>query len=343
MEQDKQKAEKDGGTASTYYEAFAYPPEKQQAQLTDAFLDHMMPGSNWFNPSWSKRAPIQVSVSSGSTAADFQAKFTVNYDSDMQTDFDDLRFIDDDQTTNLPYYIESKTDGSSAVVWVKIKDPITATPQIVYMYYGNPSASSESNGDNTFLFFDDCNDGVWNNKWTADGASISESGGILDVAYGGNYAGGAISINTINGQPIIAEFRIRRVPSGDSVYFRFDSISTNDFVRDGDEYDNGYGYNGHQITKGGDNFGSGASDLSSGTTEWRTYRAILNNTSFTSSRGVDLNNLGETKNLTLNTSFNNYVYKARLNRKWNENIQMDWVQVRKYASPEPTVNIGAEE
>jgi len=43
MEQDKQKAEKDGGTASTYYEAFAYPPEKQQAQLTDATLDEKMP------------------------------------------------------------------------------------------------------------------------------------------------------------------------------------------------------------------------------------------------------------------------------------------------------------
>jgi len=47
MEQDKQKAEKDGGTASTYYEAFAYPPEKQQAQLTDATLDEKI--ENWEN------------------------------------------------------------------------------------------------------------------------------------------------------------------------------------------------------------------------------------------------------------------------------------------------------
>jgi len=52
MEQDKQKAEKDGGTASTYYEAFTYPPGKQQAQLTDAELDEAMPGYVSPPPPW---------------------------------------------------------------------------------------------------------------------------------------------------------------------------------------------------------------------------------------------------------------------------------------------------
>ena len=38
----------------------------------------------------------------------------------MQPDFDDLRFTDNDGVTLLNYWIESKIDGVSATVWVKV-------------------------------------------------------------------------------------------------------------------------------------------------------------------------------------------------------------------------------
>ena len=51
MEKDKEKAEKDGGSAARYYEAFAYRPEKEQVDFTgnpndddSDYLDTKMPG-----------------------------------------------------------------------------------------------------------------------------------------------------------------------------------------------------------------------------------------------------------------------------------------------------------
>ena len=127
--------------------------------------------SYWYNSSWSKRKPIIIS-NLGSTLTDYQVNFTVTYDSDMQVDFDDLRFTSSDGLTELNYWIESKTDSTTASVWVKI--PTLANgDNTIYMYYGNPSATSMSNGDNTFIFFDHfLGSQVDTNKWSFTKGSL---------------------------------------------------------------------------------------------------------------------------------------------------------------------------
>ncbi|MFW9879004.1 MAG: DUF2341 domain-containing protein, partial [Candidatus Thorarchaeota archaeon] len=52
----------------------------------------------------------------------------------------------------LDYWIESWDNTGSSIIWVKIPTLGTST---IYMYYGNPTATSLSNGTNTFIFFDD--------------------------------------------------------------------------------------------------------------------------------------------------------------------------------------------
>lgn len=96
-----------------------------------------------------------------------------------QLDFKDIRFAGDDLTL-LDYWIESKVDGSYADVWVEIKDDLSSGEVLIYIYYGNPGAVSESNGTNTFLFFDDFDD---LSKWTriATGGSSTCSGSVLTV------------------------------------------------------------------------------------------------------------------------------------------------------------------
>ncbi|RLC33933.1 hypothetical protein DRH14_04085, partial [Candidatus Shapirobacteria bacterium] len=67
-----------------------------------------------------------------------------------QADFDDLRFTNEEENQSLDYWIESKSDGEWAYVWVEIDSIDTNNGTQAYMYYGNPSANSMSNYDNTF-------------------------------------------------------------------------------------------------------------------------------------------------------------------------------------------------
>jgi hypothetical protein len=132
------------------------------------------------------RQPITVSNTSGAVLTNYQVKLTVNYvSSKMKADFSDLRFTRLDGVTLLPYYIESYTASTSAVVWVKV-DSIPTSGSQIFMYYGNASAVTASSGDNTFDFFDDFTGTTINTtKWvkTDSGGYISQNG-VLTISDG---------------------------------------------------------------------------------------------------------------------------------------------------------------
>jgi len=154
---------------------------------TTGLCSYGNPGStDWMDNSYLRRKVVTVSNSSGVALSNYQVKLTVAYDSDMQTDFDDLRFTSSDKKTLLNYWLESKTDSSSAVVWVKLPS-IPTTGTTIYMYYGNSKVSSGSNGDNTFILFDDFNGGSINTaKWTEVDSSgnVVQTGGTLRLNNG---------------------------------------------------------------------------------------------------------------------------------------------------------------
>jgi flagellin-like protein len=116
----------------------------------------------WYNPSWPKRKAVTIDNSlNPNDLTGYQVQVNVEYDSDMIADFSDLRFTDSDCQTLIPYWVESYVPSDSAVVWVKVPAIPASSTTTVYMYYGNPSATSESNPDDTFdLFVDFTRDGV---------------------------------------------------------------------------------------------------------------------------------------------------------------------------------------
>ncbi|MEI6462258.1 MAG: DUF2341 domain-containing protein [bacterium] len=64
----------------------------------------------------------------------------------------DLRFTDSDGTTQLNYWVERYTaSGQNAKVWVKVPSIGASTTKTIYVYYGNPTASSNSSVSNTFV------------------------------------------------------------------------------------------------------------------------------------------------------------------------------------------------
>jgi len=108
---------------------------------------------------WTRIAPIYINNTGGNALAYYQVNLTVLYDSDMNTNFSDLRVVRVVNETYefLPYWIENKSDGEWCLLWFNA----TYIPanswcnDTYYLLYGNASANSASDGDATFNRFDD--------------------------------------------------------------------------------------------------------------------------------------------------------------------------------------------
>jgi len=101
----------------------------------------------WWNFNWQYRIPI--TVTSQYDLYNYQLLIEVDTESlisdgKMNNDCSDIRFVDD-TGTELDYWIEPQTINTpNTRIWVKIPH-ITESGEItIYMYYGNPSASSLS-------------------------------------------------------------------------------------------------------------------------------------------------------------------------------------------------------
>ena len=153
-------------------------------------------GGNWTNPSWYNflwyyRVPITV-TNNGTAVSNYQLKMTVNYvtgdswkPTKMNSDFSDLIFIDSTGTNAIPYWVESYTASTSAVVWVKIPSiAATGTNTTIYMYYGNPAATTASSGSSTFAFFDDFDNGT--SQWTLNAGTGTTAGVDATTGYSGS-------------------------------------------------------------------------------------------------------------------------------------------------------------
>jgi len=142
----------------------------------------------WWNKYWRFRKPITLVEQSGSTLVDFQVKIEVPYDADMRADFSDLRFVDS-SGNNLSYWLERYSFSSLAVVWVKVPQIPALDTETIYMYYGNSTASSESNGDAVFDFFDDflgteldTEKWTWQTAWSEyDTTELQNGTGYVEV------------------------------------------------------------------------------------------------------------------------------------------------------------------
>lgn len=134
----------------------------------------------WYDSNWTKRKKITLTGGSSGAQTDYQVKLAVTYDSDMQSDFDDLRFTKADGETLLDSWLESKTDSVSAVVWVETNTPVDTVEADIYMYYGNSGAVSVWDIDATMLFGDDFpGPTIDTGKWTLAGSSFDIDSGNL--------------------------------------------------------------------------------------------------------------------------------------------------------------------
>lgn len=146
---------------------------------------------DWFDSNWEYRREVTVTNPVGSELTDFQIQITLDASFDFSTansDGSDIRVTENDGTTALSFWVEYwDATGQQASIWVKAPT-ISISGTTFFLYYGNATVSSLSDGSATFEFFDDFE--VDLTKWTASGGTwttveTTEQGGTTgDVAQG---------------------------------------------------------------------------------------------------------------------------------------------------------------
>lgn len=204
-------------------------------------------GLDWMDTDWAYRKGFTITNASESGTG-YQLMLIVYYgsgsdsdnevylDGSCRTDFGDVRITDNDKTTKLNYYEEVVVSSDYAKIWFKVTDDLTSDT-MGYIYYGNPSATSESYGTGTFDFFDDFNDESINaTLWNEAGGSPSESSGYLSVSNGEVLSQDTVTISHrqvgsfwVNTYLAHGQFCFSKV-TADAEYMGFWSNGANSFI-----------------------------------------------------------------------------------------------------------------
>ncbi len=223
-----------------------------------------------------------------------------------ESDFDDVYFTDNDGVSLLSYW--KQQSGSFARFWVNVNDSLSTENQTIYCYYGNPSASSLSNGAKVFPFFDDFN--------RADSGTIGEgwTDEIGDASHENNITSNTLSVKGYEhyyshiekAAPSLTDFCIEIMINCDndtgatwhpSIWAYWDSykwVSTG-IRMDGNDQHHGYENDAGVVTNHwGD---TSSNDI------WYYYRILVNSSYIVSDYSQSWNNYIEIYNISRGSSF----------------------------------------
>lgn len=105
--------------------------------------------SDWWDADYAKRMKLVFDNDGGPTHLGLPLLIHLDPSridfADLQSDGDDIRFVDADNVTKLPYELDI-WNSTASKVWVRVPaiDAISTT-DFIWMYYGHPSASSGEN------------------------------------------------------------------------------------------------------------------------------------------------------------------------------------------------------
>jgi|GEM_PF-1757019 len=338
--------------------------ERPQGAVASARAD-----APWFDVAWKCRMPLTIdNTKCPENLAGYQVWFDIPYDADMKPDFSDLRFVQYYGSSNLalPFWLETREAGKHARAHVNVSFIAASSSSTIHMYYGNPQAGNASDGQATFLFFDDFEDGVLDpDKWgplhACDaGVTLSETGGMLDFTVSSAYqwTGGCIvSKKTLPKENYVLETRLKFTNYYQSAYGAYAGF-TNDTVYMDENYGNpldlvsarlwDYTRNGWYLALSADDIGA----VIYGNTQinirnvWYRMKTYYTPGTYAKAVWNMLEPPYTNQSLEMSGSGGvdpNYIILGIGEYNTAEDTYFDHILLRKHAPAEPTVKLGAEE
>jgi hypothetical protein len=331
------------------------------AQFTFFCFEAKADGELWLS-GYSYRRGLPVTNSSQSAGTNYQMRLvvkngtsegytqtyipndTLTLNNKVRADFGDINYTDNGGSTCLDYWIENGTlnSGINATFWVEVSGTLTATNQIIYIYYGKAGQTTYSNGDNTFRLFDDFSgSSLDGGKWSSGGSgTITVSGGTLDVTSSTS-AKKYVNSLSIYATGVAVESRWKEASTNAALNY----LGMTTYV--GDDHD--IYRTALEIYSGWTGYywvsGNGVSNAAAYT--GLVKDAIYHRHSVKRTGTLDHFAIDEayTATGTYPTSTNRYVdIVAYPVSNIAGHIIVDWIAVRKYVSPEPSFgNGGAQE
>jgi len=303
---------------------------------------------------WKYDLPISVSNTVFSSLTDYQVKLVINTagaiaSGKMNVNGDDIRFADTVKCSTIPYWIESGINTSSTVIWIKMPALAASATKIIKMYYGNPNATAASNGDSTFMLFDDFTGSTldtlkWSNYGSNSTYNISNSKITINAGSPPTNYGTLILVSDQGfASPIIVEGNI---------------TATNGYYTHLGTLDSGT-WTGYTLFNGGSSAGAHAGmhiglSYSNGGTFSTNF--VTTNTSPGTLTGMWQSVWSSTSSITglwpggsFSTTISGLALSSRvqvtfgLDWKSIGSVSFDWVRARQYAISDPTVQIGSEQ
>lgn len=319
--------------------------------------DDVVRAINWHNYNYQYRVPITIS-NTGGALTDYQLQLTINTQAlntagKMRSDCNDMRFTTSDGVTEVSYWIETTSlPAASTAVWVKVPG-IAASPTqtTIYMYYGYSSeTTSNSNGANTFIFFDDFESDV--TGWTTSGSGTftQVSSPIQHGSYAARFNDNGNQKYTVTSptftttqNPIIVEYYAYPEQSNlilETQVMRSPTIGPG--LRFGSTGNIQYNNAGAWTDIGA------PAAYSAGT--WYTFKldritwnSGTNNDIYDVYVGGTLRNSGAKYANDLNNTINQIAFKANGSNSDTPKMVIDLVKVRAYAASVPSASTGTEE
>jgi len=303
---------------------------------------------------WQYRKSHEIEGSTADAQTNYQVKIIVHKgvgtdsgehvycNNHCRDDFGDIRFTNSDGTTLLDYWLESYTSGDKATFWVEV-DSIPASPDTttIYIYYGKSDATTTSNGEATFLFFDDFDDGTIDTaKWTVQydsGGNVTESNGVLTCTGGADgYHAGVYSTSQTYSKCII-ETKARAVNSaGTGEHTPELKLNDNTTIKAPNSYADSIYWIGTGYIRRSYYTGSWTSEDIYSTSlpdTFHIYRIVKDVSSFKAEYvDPDYSVIASSSAVTI-SDFTFYVCLKVIDAV---SAEFDWVRIRKYAEPEPT-------
>ncbi len=314
-----------------------------------------LPVTSWQLPAWSYRVEVTVTEQSGNNLYGYAVAIpldtaTLIAQGKMRSDCGDIRVLNS-TGSEIPYWVEL-CNSPYTKIWIKVPYlPANGLKQF-YIYYGNPSATSLSNGTAVFDFFDDME--TWSGWYALWGGYVYQASSPYPV-YEKTYSlQKARNCHPAGGYKTIG-FTLTRTREWAIEFMRYrNSADVNDCPcdRTGISDNSGRGYNigichGTNPYVFIDKVYNSASTSVLGnvypgtdiTNQWYLAQLIITPTEI---RGV-LKKLDGTLYASTSITDTQFTSFTRIVIEGGRPYYVDAIRIRKHVTPEPSVSVGTEE